>query len=51
VSVVRLGISGLHLTRNQVERLRGLDTVTCDAILDALVRSKLLSRTQNDGYA
>jgi hypothetical protein len=45
-----LEIPGLHLTRNQVQRLWGLDTVRCDAILDALVDAGFLRRTHRGAY-
>jgi hypothetical protein len=44
-------IPGLHLTRSQVQRLWGLDALTCDAILTSLVGSRFLRRTDNDTYA
>ncbi len=44
-------ISGLILTKQQVQRLWGLDPATCDAVLDTLVSAKFLRRTPNDGYA
>jgi hypothetical protein len=44
-------IPGLHLTRPQVQRLWGLDPIRCDALLDALVASGFLKRTQKGGFA
>ena len=41
---------GLHLTKPQIRRLWGLDTVTCDALLDVLETTGFLSRTKRDGY-
>jgi hypothetical protein len=43
-------IPGLQLTRKQVQRLWGLDTVRCDAILEALVDAKCLRRTHAGAY-
>jgi hypothetical protein len=45
-----LEIPGLHLTRNQVQRLWGLDTVMCDALLEALVDVRFLRRTHAGAY-
>ena len=42
---------GLHLTKPQVQRLWGLDPVTCDALLEELVHVKFLKRTHRDAYA
>ncbi len=44
-------IPGLHLTKKQVQRLWGLDAVTCDALLETLVGGRFLRRTQNGAYA
>lgn len=44
-------IPGLHLTKPQVQRLWGLDTVTCDELLDALVHDRFLKRTDKGMYA
>jgi hypothetical protein len=41
---------GLHLTKPQIRRLWGLDTVTCDALLDVLETTRFLRRTSRDGY-
>jgi hypothetical protein len=43
-------IPGLHLTKWQAQRLWGLDTVTCDTLLETLERAKFLRRTPRDGY-
>jgi hypothetical protein len=43
-----LEMPGLKLTRPQVERLCGLDTVTCEAALSALVEIGFL-RVATDG--
>ena len=40
-----LEIPGLHLTRPQAQRLWGLDSRTCDALLGSLVRSGFLAET------
>jgi len=45
-----LEIPGLHLTRDQVRRLWGLDEVTCDALLEALVEEGFLRRTRTGAY-
>ena len=42
---------GLHLTRKQVQRLWGLDPLTCDALLETLVNVRFLRRTENGTYA
>jgi hypothetical protein len=45
-----LEMPGLQLTRTQVRRLWGLDEVTCDAVLTALVANHFLKRTDGDSY-
>jgi len=45
-----LEMPGLQLTKPQVQRLWGLDPDTCDALLDALERSRFLRRTDHDAY-
>jgi hypothetical protein len=45
-----LEIPGLHLTRNQVQRLWGLDDLTCDALLEALVDVRFLRQTRTGAY-
>ena len=45
-----LEIPGLSLTKPQVERLWGLDAVTSEALLAALVDVKFLRRTVGDSY-
>ncbi len=40
----------LHLTRPQVQRFWGLDPSTCDALLDALLSKRFLTKTFRDGY-
>lgn len=46
-----LEMPGLRLTKPQVQRLWGVDAVTCDALLDELVRRNFLKRTKKGGYA
>jgi hypothetical protein len=41
---------GLSLTKQQVERLWGLDAVTSEALLAALVDANFLRRTERDAY-
>jgi hypothetical protein len=41
---------GLHLSKPQVRRFWGLDTETCDALLNALVAAEILRCTARDGY-
>ena len=43
-------IPGLRLTKPQMQRLWGLDTVTCEALISALIDVKFLRRTQHDAY-
>ena len=45
-----LEIPGLHLTRSQVQRLWGLDDVTCDEVVRTLLDSRFLRRTLADAY-
>ncbi len=45
-----LEIPGLCLTKPQVQRLWGLDPVTSEALLAALVDVKFLRRTGQDTY-
>ena len=45
-----LEIPGLCLTKPQVERLWGLDAVTSEALLAALVDVNFLRRTAKDAY-
>jgi hypothetical protein len=37
-----LEMPGLRLTAEQARRLRGVEHVTCQAVLDALVKAKVL---------
>ena len=45
-----LEIPGLRLTKPQVRRLWGLDAVTCEALLGALVDVKFLKCIRNEVY-
>jgi hypothetical protein len=45
-----LEIPGLRLTKPQVERLWGLDSVASEALLAALVDVKFLRRTLHGAY-
>jgi hypothetical protein len=45
-----LEIPGLCLTKPQVQRLWGLDPVTSETLLAALVDIKFLRRTRQDAY-
>ena len=45
-----LEIAGLHLTKSQAQRLWGLDELTCDALLAALVEVGFLKQTPSGGY-
>jgi hypothetical protein len=45
-----LEIPGLSLTRRQVQRFWGLDPVTTEAVLTALVEIKFLRCTDHDAY-
>jgi hypothetical protein len=45
-----LEVPGLHLTRQQAEGLWGLDTLTSEALLDALVDARFLMRTHDGRY-
>jgi hypothetical protein len=42
---------GLTLSLRDAERLWGLDTVRCRALLDALVETRFLRRTKHGAYA
>jgi hypothetical protein len=45
-----LEVPGLDLTREQVQRLWGLDQETCDSLLAALLESRFLKRTRDNRY-
>jgi hypothetical protein len=41
---------GLKLTKPQMRRLWGLDTVVCDALVDSLVAARVLQPTPSGAY-
>jgi hypothetical protein len=43
-------VPGLHLTRQQFQKLWGLDGETTSTLLDVLVDQKFLRRTSDEGY-
>lgn len=45
-----LEVPGLELTRDQAQRLWGLDRTACDALLASLVESRFLRRTRDNRY-
>ena len=45
-----LEIPGLHLTRQQVQRLWGVDSHMCDVLLNTLVGTGFLRRTRTGAY-
>ena len=45
-----LDVPGLHLTRQQAERLWGLDPLISEALLNALVDAGFLRRTHDGRY-
>ena len=45
-----LEIPGLRLTKQQVQRLWGLDVVTCEALLAALIDVRFLRCTRQEAY-
>jgi hypothetical protein len=45
-----LEMPGLHLTKPQVQRLWGLNPITCDALLDALVAAQFLRCNHRGSY-
>jgi hypothetical protein len=45
-----LEVPGLLLTRDQVQRLWGLDGKMCDVVLEALVQDGFLRRTEQGGF-
>ena len=45
-----LEMPGLRLTEPQARRLWGLDSVSCSALLDALVDAKFLFRTRDGAF-
>lgn len=50
IRVEYLEIPGLRLTKPQVQRLWGLDPVTSEALLSALVDVKFLRCTRQNAY-
>jgi hypothetical protein len=46
-----LEMPGLRLTDDQVQRLCGIERTVCGLILDSLVASKFLCRTQDGNYS
>ena len=45
-----LELPGLRLTEPQARRLWGLDSVSCEALLEALVDAKFLLKTRNGAF-
>lgn len=45
-----LEMPGLRLTEPQARRLWGLDAVSCDALLGALVEAKFLFKTRDGAF-
>jgi hypothetical protein len=45
-----LEVPGLNLTRDQAQRLWGLDRAVCEQLLAALVESRFLKRTRDNRY-
>ena len=45
-----LEMPGLRVTEPQARRLWGLDSVSCEALLDALVDAKFLFRTRDGAF-
>lgn len=43
-------LPGMCLTKAQVQRLWGLDSTTCDALLDQLVKSGFLKQTRGSEF-
>jgi len=43
-------IPGLNLTKAQIQRLWGLDPLTCDALVDRLIADGFLRRTSSNVY-
>ena len=41
---------GLHLTKPQIQRLWQLDAVVCDTVLDVLMATHVLRKTDHDAY-
>ena len=45
-----LEVPGLLLTRDQVQRLWGLDGKMCDVVLESLIQEGFLRRTDEGGF-
>jgi hypothetical protein len=45
-----LDTPGLHLTWSQVQRLWGLDSHSCQGVLDGLLALRFLERTPDGGF-
>jgi hypothetical protein len=45
-----LEVPGLNLTRDQAQRLWGLDRAACEQLLAALVECRFLKRTRDNRY-
>jgi hypothetical protein len=45
-----LEMPGLRLTRAQAQRLWGLDTRTCEQLLDALTETRFLAQTRDGAF-
>ncbi len=45
-----LEMPGLHLTKPQIRRLWGLEDGVCDALLQQLLATHFLRRTERDAY-
>jgi hypothetical protein len=45
-----LEMPGLRLTKSQAQRLWGLDTVSCDALLNALIDAKFLFQARDGAF-
>ena len=41
---------GLHLTKPQIQRLWHLDAAFCDSLLDVLLSTRVLRKTDRDAY-
>ena len=43
-------VTGLHLTKPQIQDLLAVDPWVCDALVNALVDAGVLRRTRDDAY-
>jgi len=41
---------GMHLTEPQIQRLWGLDRITCAAVVEALLSEHILMKTRHGAY-